>query len=222
MTIQEAILARHSVRSYLDKPIPADVLSALQAAISACNAEGKLHIQLVVNEPKAFDSLMGHYGKFSGVQNYIALIGKREADLEERLGYYGERIALLAQTLGLNTCWVAASFSKGETKKNCAVDRGERLVCVLALGYGATAGVPHVSKPMDKLCRVEGQMPDWFRAGMEAAMLAPTAVNQQQFRFTLAGDGDTVRSESLGGFFSKTDLGIVRYHFEIGAGRKIS
>lgn len=72
---------------------------------------------------------------------------------------------------------------------------------------------------MKELCAADGPLPDWFKSGMEAAMLAPTAVNQQKFRITLSGD--TVKAESLGGFYSKVDLGIVKYHFEIGAGRKI-
>jgi nitroreductase len=219
MTIQEAILARHAVRSYTDQKIPEDVVSRLKAEIDACNEQSGLHIQLVTDEPHAFDGMMAHYGKFSGVQNYIALIGPKSSRLEEQAGYYGERAALLAQTLGLNTCWVAMSFSKGAAKKRCAIAAGEKLVCVLALGYGATQGVPHRSKPMEALCRVDGAMPDWFRAGMEAAMLAPTAVNQQKFLITLSGD--RAEAKSLGGFYSMVDLGIVRYHFEIGSGRPV-
>jgi len=218
MTVFEAIQSRHAVRSYLDRAIPAEAIAALQDEIDDCNREGKLHIQLVTNEPKAFDGMLAHYGKFSGVQNYIALIGKKSDGLDERLGYYGERIALKAQTLGLNTCWVAMSFSKGAAKKNIKVGSGEKLVCVLSLGYGTTQGVPHQSKPMEALCKAGSAMPDWFKAGMEAAMLAPTAMNQQKFRLTLSGE--TAAAENLGGFYSKVDLGIVKYHFEAGSGRK--
>lgn len=218
MTILEAMQARHSVRSYKDTPLKPEDIQTLQKEIDACNKEGGLHIQLVTNEPKAFDSFMAHYGKFSGVQNYIALIGKKSADLEVKLGYYGERLVLLAQTLGLNTCWVAMTFGKGAAKSRCTIAPGEKLVCVLSLGYGATQGVAHKSKPMEALCQVEGAMPDWFRQGMEAALLAPTAMNQQKFGISLSGS--TVTAKSLGGFYSKTDLGIVKYHFEVGAGKE--
>ena len=125
MEILEAMQARHSVRSYLDKKIPEKIISVLQSEIDRCNREGDLHIQMIIDEPKAFDGMMAHYGKFTGVQNYIALIGKKSGDLEERIGYYGERIALKAQTLGLNTCWVAMTFSKGAAKKHCTVSAGE-------------------------------------------------------------------------------------------------
>ena len=94
---------------------------------------------------------MAHYGKFSGVQNYIALIGKKNADLEEKLGYYGERLALFAQTLGLNTCWVALTFGKGAVKNRCTIAPGEKLVCVLALGKGTTQGIAHKSKPLEEI-----------------------------------------------------------------------
>ena len=220
MTVLEAINNRHAVRTYLDKAIPADIIGALQSETDACNREGKVHIQLVTGEPKAFDSMMAHYGKFSGVQNYIALVGKKGPELEEKLGYYGERLALKAQTLGLNTCWVAMSFSKGAAKKRIQIGGDEKLVCVLSLGYGATQGVPHKSKPAEELCKPYSATPDWFKAGVEAAMLAPTAMNQQKFCLTL--NDNTVSVENLGGFYSKVDMGIVKYHFETGAGKEHS
>lgn len=113
-------------------------------------------------------------------------LAKKDAALDEKIGYYGEKIALRAQQLGLNTCWVALTFSKGKSKNNCVIGSDETLVCVLAVGYGVTQGTPHKNKPLEKLCAVNGPMPDWFRKGMEAAQLAPTAVNQQKFLFTLS------------------------------------
>ncbi|WP_295219514.1 nitroreductase family protein [Ruminococcus sp.] len=217
MEIHEAIEKRHSVRSYLDKSIPADIISQLNHEITECNRESGLHIQLVTGEPEAFSGFMAHYGKFSGVRNYIALIGRKTADLDEKIGYYGERIAIKAQQLGLNTCWVAMTFSK--KKSRCIVNKGEKLVCVLSLGYGKTQGIAHKSKPMEQLCAVSGKMPEWFRKGMESVMLAPTAMNQQKFLFSLNAENVTVKS--TGGFYSKVDLGIVQYHFEVGSGRKI-
>ena len=214
MTIIEAIQKRHSVRRYTDQSITSDLLAALQAEIKECNAESGLNIQLITDDPKAFNSFLAKYGKFSGVKNYFALVGEKSAALEEKAGYYGERIVLKAQTLGLNTCWVVLTYSK----RNCAavVNKGEKLVCVISVGYGKTPGVPRKSKPMDTLCRTDGEMPGWFRSGMEAALLAPTAVNQQKFLFTLSNG--KVKVEATGGFYSKIDLGIVKYHFELGAG----
>ena len=214
MDIYEAIKSRHSVRSYTGQKIEDDVLKELCAEISRCNEESGLHIQLVVNEPNAFGGFLAHYGKFVNVNNYIALVGKKGDDLDEKIGYYGEKIVLKAAMLGLNTCWVALTFRKGKCAYEVAQD--EVLRCVISIGYGETTGVPHKSKPLEKLCKTDGEMPGWFRTGMEAALLAPTAVNQQKFLFTLSGN--TVSARATGGFYSKIDLGIVKYHFEIGAG----
>lgn len=217
MELIEAIKQRHSVRQYADKPIGAEELAALQAEIEACNLEGGLHIQLVQNEPKAFDGFMAHYGKFSGVTNYIALVGKKGKNLDELCGYYGERVALKAQRLGLNTCWVAMTYKKipGAFK----VEKGEKLTVVLALGYGKTQGTAHKSKSAEQVSNVGAETPEWFGAGVEAALLAPTAMNQQKFKLTYA-DGK-VSAKAGAGFYSKIDLGIVKYHFEAASGKKI-
>ncbi len=220
MDILTAIKNRHSVRDYTDKPIDAETIRKLKAEIDACNKESGLNIQLVTGEPKAFSGFMAHYGKFSGVRNYIALAGKKSPDFDEKSGYYGERIALKAQTLGLNTCWAAMTFSKGAAKQALSIGAGEKFGCVLALGYGKTQGIPHKSKPLANLFIADdGEIPEWFEKGIEAAALAPTATNQQKFIFILSKGVVTLKA--TGGFYSKVDLGIVKYHFEIGSGRKI-
>ncbi len=219
MEMMEAIRQRHSVRQYTDEPIPAEKKAALQAEVDACNEAGGLHIQLVTDEPRAFDSLMAHYGKFTGVRNYIALVGEKTEDLEEKCGYYGERIALKAQMLGLNTCWVALTFSRGAARQHIQIDSGEALCVVIALGYGETQGEPHKSKDIGAVSRASDDAPDWFRAGAEAALLAPTAMNQQ--KFLLEWKDGKVRVSAGKGFYVKVDLGIVMYHFEQGAGGNV-
>lgn len=214
MTIIEAIQKRHSVRRFTDQIIEDNVLVALQTEVKVCNAESGLNIRLVTDDPDTFNGLLAKVN-FSGARNYIVLVGKKSANLEEKAGYYGEWLVLKAQQLGLNTCW-AASFSK--KKFVTEIGNDEKVVMIIAFGYGTTQGVPHKSKPLESLCKVDGDIPDWFRAGMEAAMLAPTARNQQKFLFTLSAN--TVKAESRGGSFSNIDLGIGKYHFEVGAGTK--
>lgn len=205
---------RHSVRSYLEKPIDPQSVQLLRAFIDNCNRESGLHMQLVLNEPNAFSGLMAHYGKFSGVQNYIAVVGKKGSELEEKSGYFGEKVVLYAQSLGLNTCWVAMTYSKIRTAFE--VRSGEKLCIVIAIGYGLTQGAPHKSKAFGDVAQVEGDVPNWFEKGIEAALLAPTAMNQQKFMFTLKDNQVSVKAGM--GFYAKIDLGIVKYHFEVGAG----
>lgn len=213
MNIQEAIASRHSVRQYEERPLENTAVEKLQNEIAEINQESGLHVQLILNEPKAFDSTMAHYGKFSGVTNYIAMIGKKSDKLDETCGYYGERLVLLAQTLGLNTCWVGLTFKK--IPEAMQIGDGEKLVIVIAIGYGKTQGVQHKSKDTGKVSNLTPDSPVWFRNGMQAVMLAPTAVNQQKFVFTQNGNKVSVKAGF--GPFSKVDLGIVKYHFEAGA-----
>ena len=216
----EAIQARHSVRSYTSEPIDAQTRAALTQVIERGNAEGGLHLQLVCDDPEAFDSAMVHYGRFSGVRNYVVAAGPDSDTLEERCGYYGERVALRAQELGLNSCWVALTFKRRYVKKMLAP--GDKLVVVIALGHGTTAGIARKSKKPADVTHSLDNAPAWFRRGIDAALLAPTAMNQQSFQIDLAGtapDGTPlVSAQSKGGAYSRTDLGIAKLHFEIGAG----
>lgn len=160
MDILEVMKSRHSVRQYTDKKIECEKRKVLNEFVKECNAESGMNIQIIYDEPKCFDSIMAHYGKFSGCTNYIAVVGKKSKDLDEKAGYYGEKLVLKAQELGLNTCWVA-------------ITRGN-----------------------------------------------PTAMNQQKFKFTL--NGDQVEAVATGGLYSKIDLGIVKYHFEVASGHKVN
>lgn len=213
---QEAVRSRHSVRSYTDEPISCEHIEWLNAIISGCNRQGGLHMQLVTEEPEAFGrSKMAHYGKFRNVRNYISLVCQKADDAEQRLGYYGEIIVLRAQQMGLNTCWVALTYSKKNTAFN--ISEGEKLYAVISIGHGATQGAEHKIKTPQQVASPWNSAPDWFRQGVECALLAPTAVNQQKFRFKLLPDG-RVKATTAWGFFSRMDLGIAKLHFELGAG----
>ena len=232
MTLQEAIIARHSVRAYRNEPLAEDVVRVLEEQIAILNREGKLHMQLILNEPNAFQGTMAKYGKFRNANNYLVMAGKKSEDLDERIGYYGEHLVLLAQTLGLNTCWVGLSYSK--VPGTYVLDEDEKIACYIAIGYGETQGVNHKIKTVEQVSRsavrtlgssknASDITPSWFRKGVEAALLAPTAVNQQKFSFEYVGMSNNhhqVRAKK--GFsmigYTQIDLGIVKYHFEIGAG----
>ena len=234
MTLQEAIEARHSVRAYKDQQLAEDVVKRLEEEIAEVNQTGSLHIQLIRNEPKAFQGTLAKYGKFRNVTNYMVMAGKKSDDLDERIGYYGEHLVLLAQTLGLNTCWVGLSYKK--IPDTYVLDEGEVIKAYIAIGYGETQGSSHKIKTVEQVNRTAVRTfgssknasditPLWYTKGIEAALLAPTAVNQQKFSFEYVGTNNgrhQVRAKkgiSMIGY-TQIDLGIAKYHFEIGAGRE--
>ena len=213
MEIIELMKERHSVRQYTDKKIEKEKREVLNTLIAKINQKAGLHIQIIYDEPKCFNSMMAHYGKFDGVNNYIALV-REKSKPDESLGYYGEQIVLKAQELGLNTCWVAMTHGKSKAQ----IDKGEKLVCLISLGYGKTAGAAHKSKKLSEVCNYKKDMPEWFLSGMEAALLAPTAMNRLKFYFELLPD-NSIKITCGRGLYTKLDLGIVKYHFEVVSGK---
>lgn len=211
------------MRAYREEPLQEETVRLLQEKIAELNSEGRLHIQLVLNEPKAFRGPLARYGKFSGVNSYLVMAGRKADDLDERVGYYGEQLVLYAQMLGLNTCWVGVSYSK--VPGTYVLEEGEKIACYIAVGYGETQGSAHKGKTAAQVSNVSDETPSWFLKGVEAALLAPTAVNQQKFSFEYSGmSGGCHQVTARKGFsmvgYTQMDLGIARCHFEIGAGKE--
>lgn len=212
MTMEEAMKKRHTVRKYLDKPLPADVINLLNSRIEENNRRYNLAIKLHTNDSSAFGVVI-KLVLAKGVRNYFVLAGPDTDNLDEKLGYSSADLMLYAQTLGLNTWWVGGTFNR---RKVNAKAGEHKAIGVVAVGYGATEGVPHKSKVYEDIAAYEGETPEWFYRGVEAALLAPTALNRQAFH--VLGMGDAVNITCDNGVFSGADLGIVKYHFELGAG----
>ena len=216
MTIKEAVMQRHMVRKYIDKTISAETVKQLNERIEKSNTEYDISMKLVTGNADGIGGLAKLLLTRS-VYNYIILAGKDHATLDEKLGYCGADLILYAQTLGLNTWWCGGMFSSKAARKQLQ-NADVRVNGVIAIGYGQTQGVPHKSKPAEAVAKDFGAAPEWFRRGIDAALLAPTAVNQQKFTFTL--ENGRVRAKAGAGFYANVDLGIVKYHFETAAGKE--
>ena len=225
MTFNEAILVRLSNRKYVDRPLSAEERSLLERTVRRLNTESGLRMQLVCDEPEAFGSLLKSYGMFSNVKNYIAMVGPSgDHDLMEKCGYYGEQLVLLATTMGLGTCWVAATFDRSR----CAglAGQGETLCCVIALGPVAEERglrekmihgfIHHKSKSLAELVRGMGEAPDWFMAGAAAVQRAPSGMNRQPILLRCEDGAASVEIVEETDY-CMIDLGIAKYHFEVGA-----
>lgn len=222
MTLQEAIKARHSVRRYTDTPVEKEKMDVIRKAVAEANAASGLNIQVVINEPKAFiasNFLHIEYGSFHGVRNYLVMAGGSGPAVKEKVGYYGEGIVLLMQTLGLNSCWVGLTYR--EVFGAFKLRPGERVHCVIPFGYGENDGVQHNLRSPAQFIEADAHLhlPDWFLEGINAVVLAPSAVNQQKYAFSIE-DGNVVSARTKFSLIGYTamDLGIAKRHFEIGAG----
>lgn len=217
MNDKEAILVRHSVRNYKPDRIEPEKVLMIKERILELNEEGDLHLQFIEDAGNTYNRLLNRAMGLGSAPSVIACVGKNDDDLEQRIGYYGEKLVLFAQMLGLNTCW-AGTFNKKNI--GATVNDGERLVISIAIGYGADQGRERKSKDLSQVSEAIGNRPDWFEEGVRMALLAPTAINQQRFLIRLNED-ESVTFVDKGGPFSRVDLGIVKCHFEIGANRRV-
>ena len=212
-----AIDQRHSVRRYLPKELEDRHHFELLKFIDSLNRESGLNFKLVVRDKRAFGTRLARYGKFEDVSNYIVIKGKRGKDFAKRCGYYGEKAVIFAQSLGLNSCWVGLHYKKN--KKTFEILSGEKLCCVIAIGYGRNSGAKRRCKTVEQVSNYTQGMPKWFLSGVESALKAPTAINRQAFYFELINENE-VKLKTKWGPFYNTDFGIVKYHFEVGAGKE--
>jgi hypothetical protein len=218
MTIEQAIGKRHSCRSYSAAPVSEGDQLILRREIDKINTESGLHVQLMLDEPGGF-SRFATFGTFHGASNYLAMVGpsKPGSETEEKIGYYGERLVLLAVTLGMQCCWGKMTYRKS-SKVN--VRPGEHFSCAISIGYPAADAnmFEHKSKPIEQLCDCVEPMPDWFRKGMEAVLKAPSSTNKQPVLFHLDKAGRVTADYKPTLYSFPVDLGIAKYHFEIGSG----
>lgn len=206
---------RHTVRKYLDKPLDMDLIGLLNDRIERNNCVYNLTFKLITNNSDGLSSLARLMSNNS-VQNYIILADKDNSDLDKKIGYCGADLILYAQSLGLNTWWCGGMFNGKNALKHLD-NKAVRVNGVIAIGYGKTQGVPHKSKTADQVSHFKGDAPGWFKSGIKALLLAPSALNRQPY--IVNGEGNKVSLKVKNGTFSQVDLGIGKYFFELGAGK---
>lgn len=218
MITVETIRERHSVREYDGKPLARVEFDALGAVVRECARESSLDIQLVGDNPEVFN-VIARFGLIRGCRTHVAFVvddakARGVAD-DEAIGYWGQKIVLAAQDMGFNTCWCALCSRK---KSRAVVAPGKKIRLIIAVGHGKTQGFSRKTKSVEALSSVEcAKAPAWFAAAMEAAQLAPTAMNNQNFKITLLSGRKTVRIDAPQSGLNVIDEGIVRCNFEIAA-----
>ena len=218
MITVETIRERHSVREYDGKPLARVEFDALGAVVEECARESGLDIQLVGDNPEVFN-VIARFGLIRGCRTHVAFVvddaKAHDVAADEAIGYWGQKIVLAAQDMGLNTCWCALCSRR---KSRAVVAPGKKIRLIIAVGHGKTQGFTRKTKSVEALSSVEcAKAPAWFAVAMEAAQLAPTAMNNQNFKITLLSDGKTVRIEAPQSGLNVIDEGIVRRNFEIAA-----
>jgi hypothetical protein len=225
-----AIFFRHSQRKYSGEEPEKNKADRLETVCGDFRPFSGARA-VIVREPSddVFRGVIGSYLKVTGAPYYVAFIGDmRERTVQEITGYLGEGIILEATALGFNTCWVGGFFRQDAVAKQINLQENERVLAISPIGYSKDktdrVGVStktHKRKDLSGLVtsgHVEKNT--WSKTAVEAARLAPSAVNRQPWRFEVGENAITINADSARlefGVSRRLDCGIAMLHIELGA-----
>ncbi len=223
-----AITQRTSRRSYQKQSIEPQKTVQIKALIDEINEKSGLHIQFIENGNRFLNGFKASYGLITGMPSLIALVGNtRDPELKRSVGYYGEFLVLECVSLGLGTCWISGTYDRKECLQSLNMKAEEDLVCVIAVGNTAQGkGIKEqlVSRlngrkqTFDELLKEQdGNLPPWVVSGIEAARLAPSAVNGKPIGYRFKDNRLTVFITKKNHGAETIDLGISMANFQLGA-----
>lgn len=221
--MNETILHRKSQRSFREEELKEELIRKIQEEVSEVNAESALAIEFVEDGSRAFRHFGKSYGLFKNVRSLLLLKGNPgHLHFKENIGYYGERLLLFAEELGLDTCWVGGTFDR----ESFSYPEEEDVQAVILLGYAGESGLkekimnsflPRKKRPWESRIEGDSPYPKWVREGMEAVALAPSALNKQK-PFFHYHEGILTATVENTYEMDLVDLGIAKYHFEVAVG----
>jgi len=215
---------RISRRHYLNKPLTPSDHSKLIDIINELNETSGLTLEFMPHAEETFSKLHRSYGLFTGVHSLILMKGlKKDSDLKEKVGYYGEQLVLKATELSLGTCWVGTTYDR--KNKNLKIPDNESLLCVITIGYvncGSTKKehmIRHImqtkTKSLSEFYKSKESVSDSFLNGLKAVQMAPSSMNKQPVLFTYKNNAGIAYVNDAN---SLIDLGIAKLHFELATG----
>jgi hypothetical protein len=224
---------RRSRRLFDSKIVDTALLARLNTVCEEFRPFTEARSVLVTHYPyMVFKGAVANYGKIKGAPAFAAFIGNTEdPHVHEKVGYVGQGIILEATALNLSTCWVGVSFRPEVAASFIIMKEKEKVLAVTPIGYVMEKwsmeekimtgfGLTHKRKSLAELVTgmEELKWPLWVKTALEAARLAPSAVNRQPWRFHVEPDTITISVDNLNDTFNiskRLDCGIAMLHIEL-------
>ncbi len=204
----EAIAKRVSVRTYTQPPLP-DQIAALRALGDIL---GNDHVRFAVLQGDALP------GNITGTNCFMAVVAQEEAPGEWE-GYLGEMLVLAAYEMGLGCCWLG-TFDKKTARLLAEVGPQERITCIIAVGQYDRVGTAKKRKSIEKLCKLSKSevqlLEQWQLSALRCAQVAPSALNNQPWRFAPAPGHIDVLADGNNFGYGPLDRGIAMAHLALG------
>ncbi len=230
-----AIPKRRSRRQFEPTPVVPELLEHLRTVCTEFRPFPNARAVVVTESPdRVFRGAVGPYGKIKGAPAFIAFIGNMDSPhVQEEVGYTGEGIILEATSLNLATCWVGGFFRPKVVASLIGISENERVLAVTPIGYATERqtqeerlmtgfGLTHRRKALSRIATglQKSEWTDWIKAALEAARLAPSAVNRQPWKIHVEPDSITVSVNRRVPNFNvsrRLDCGIAMLHIEVAA-----
>jgi hypothetical protein len=231
-----AINARRSRRNYdKSRSIGSEARKRLHDICSGFRPFSGVRVEFIDESPyDIFANALGFYGNIKGAPAFLAFIGDTsDPNVQEKMGYTGEAAVLEATSLGLGSCWAALTYNARAVKSLVRLEKEEKMICVSPVGYTTEQwsfeekvfsgfGANHQRKPLLSMASglPEPSWPGWAGSAVEAARLAPSAMNRQPWGFRVEERSITIYVKDRGPEFNvarRLDCGIAMLHIELGA-----
>ena len=228
LNMTQAIDRRISCRAFERRALEPQTQRLLLRYVQEQNAVSGMHIQfLSAPDEKSTVKLARTMFTSSPLQTLV-LPGRQTPEQEEQAGYYGQRIVLHAQRLGLATCWVAGTYDHHSV--HAQLEEGEQVLSVIPVGYAMEkmplkqqmirVGLRRGDRSEDAFVDSEvlySQLPEWFRFCVQAVRKGPSAVNGQPINLSWRNGEICACIWKSNHKMEYLDLGIAKAQFEAAA-----
>lgn len=233
--VTDVIKDRSSWRTYSKTPLENDTETSLLEFIEDKNSglfDTKIRFELL--EHHGNGKKLGTFGFITGKPHFLAGALKDSSMNMEDYGYVMEKIILYATDLGLGSCWLGGTFTRGSFAEAINLQEDESIPAITPIGR-----TPSERKSMGKIMRwaaKANKRKPWeelfyskdfrtpirqndagdYSTALEMVRLGPSASNKQPWRILL--DGGRVHFFCQGqniSIFQRLDMGIAMCHFNL-------
>jgi nitroreductase len=241
MTIRETIRRRFSVRHYTSKPVPEDILKAVEKSGETSAAlddsiRARFHL---INEGRLVAEQMtfltGKQWLFGSAPHFIIATSEEKPLFMLNMGFRMEQVMLFATAQGLGTCWIGGLFTEKRIGAFLGLDKSERVIALTPLGYPdvssygrAIHSIVHLGGPDSRRRQPLEQIVFGSRWGspletkdnellevLECTRLAPSWANTQPWRFLVNGKEIIALADASGRNLSVRDG---KHYYRLDAG----
>ena len=239
--VRDLILHRKSTRTFSGEKLSDEQIWQIKSFIANLDNKkgifGFVRFELLENKN---NTVFGEYGEIIGAPYYIAAVTHNNKNSLLDAGYAFERVILFAESIGMGTCWLAAtSFDRNEAELRVELKDGEIIAAISPIGRKAAQMTDAEIKERKKLnsdsrldfdmlfadAATKGQIRDGeTKAALEMVRIAPSALNNQPWRVVM--DEGVAHFYVIRRFtlplkydFQMLDLGAAVYHYGMAANK---